>query len=70
MFFCLFNSGNISCYSCKLNFRKTAYDRNDPCLGRHKPLDPAYVSHCGKMDRFCSVTVTEVNGATACVREG
>ncbi|XP_064097584.1 uncharacterized protein LOC135208959 [Macrobrachium nipponense] len=56
--------GNISCYSCKLDFRKQEYDMNHPCLGRHngRNVSDDFLVECGYLDIFCRVERTEVNG--------
>ncbi|XP_071538428.1 uncharacterized protein [Panulirus ornatus] len=56
--------GNLTCYSCKLDFRKSAYKWDHPCLGRHNGLNVSteYLVVCGPNDFFCRAERTEVNG--------
>ncbi|XP_053648064.2 uncharacterized protein [Cherax quadricarinatus] len=56
--------GNLTCYSCKLDFRKAVYQWNHPCLGRHHGMNVSadYLVACGPNDIFCRVERTEVNG--------
>ncbi|CAG0904521.1 unnamed protein product [Darwinula stevensoni] len=60
--------GNLSCFACNLDFREFEYDMDHPCLGRHTPLDRAYVVRCGIKDRYCKVEVTQVNGVLTQLR--
>ncbi|XP_042867922.1 uncharacterized protein LOC122250527 [Penaeus japonicus] len=56
--------GNLTCYSCKLDFRPRNYQWNHPCLGRHSghTVDTDYLVTCGPNDRYCRAERTEVNG--------
>nr|XP_027220417.1 uncharacterized protein LOC113812694 [Penaeus vannamei] len=56
--------GNLTCYSCKLDFRPRNYKWDHPCLGRHSglPVDTEYLVACGPNDKYCRVERTEVNG--------
>ena len=49
-------SGNLTCYSCSLDFR-SGYDNLNPCLGRHgEKVHPDYLVACGIRDIFCKVS--------------
>ncbi|RXG71502.1 hypothetical protein Avbf_11026, partial [Armadillidium vulgare] len=53
---------NLSCYSCRLDFRK-GYESDNQCLGRYgAKLHPHFIVNCGPRDIFCRVERTEVNG--------
>ncbi|XP_069157504.1 uncharacterized protein [Procambarus clarkii] len=56
--------GNLTCYSCKLDFRKSPYEWDHPCLGRHngRNVSDEYLVACGLKDIYCRVERTEVNG--------
>lgn len=51
--------GNLTCYSCKLDFRPRNYKWDHPCLGRHSGLtvNPDYLVACGPNDKYCRVGV-------------
>ncbi|KAK7084792.1 hypothetical protein SK128_007054 [Halocaridina rubra] len=56
--------GNLSCYTCQLDFRKKQYETNHPCLGRHDGLkvNEDFLVSCGPRDFYCRAERTEVNG--------
>ncbi|XP_042211079.1 uncharacterized protein LOC121858626 [Homarus americanus] len=56
--------GNLTCFSCKLDFRKSPYEWSHPCLGRHNGLNVSrdYLVRCGPNDLYCRAERTEVNG--------
>ncbi|XP_027210349.2 uncharacterized protein [Penaeus vannamei] len=56
--------GNLACYSCTLDFRKSEYVWDHPCLGRHRDseVNKTYLVVCGPNDRYCRAERTEVNG--------
>ncbi|XP_050697499.1 collagen alpha-2(I) chain-like [Eriocheir sinensis] len=56
--------GTLTCFSCKLDFRKAEYQWSHPCLGRHNGLNVStdYLVVCGPKDNYCKAERTEVNG--------
>ncbi|KAG0722391.1 hypothetical protein GWK47_006059 [Chionoecetes opilio] len=61
---------NLICYSCRLDFRKRAYKKDHPCLGRHGNLRVSedYAVPCGPNATYCRVERTEVNGVLTMLR--
>ncbi|CAL4143597.1 unnamed protein product, partial [Meganyctiphanes norvegica] len=58
----------LKCYSCKLDFKKSAYNRTNGCIGQPKNftgqtphlVDPDYLVTCGVKDYYCKVERVEV----------